>query len=197
MAGFVAIRDPARRSEPAAREAGFIVVGTIPIAIVGIAAKHADRRPAAQCRRHRGGSDRLVGGDGGRRKARRPESRRAGLRLPRRRGHGRDAVLRAGAGGVAFGRDHQRRPVSRDRPGVGDPAVVLPRDSGPDGSDRARTAQGLQRLGVGAGNDAGRHRRSRSSWLTRRWPGCCDSSPDTRSARSFRTGCWPESSSSS
>jgi undecaprenyl-diphosphatase len=38
-AGFGAIRDPSRRSEPAAREAGFIVIGTIPIAIVGLAAK--------------------------------------------------------------------------------------------------------------------------------------------------------------
>jgi undecaprenyl-diphosphatase len=38
-AGFAAIRDPSRRSEQAAREAGFIVIGTIPIAIVGIAAK--------------------------------------------------------------------------------------------------------------------------------------------------------------
>ena len=38
-AGFGAIRDPSRRSEPAAREAGFIIIGTIPIAIVGLAAK--------------------------------------------------------------------------------------------------------------------------------------------------------------
>jgi undecaprenyl-diphosphatase len=45
VAGIMAIRDPARRSEPAAREAGFVVVGTIPIAIVGIAAKHAIEGP--------------------------------------------------------------------------------------------------------------------------------------------------------
>ena len=38
-AGLGAIRDPSRRSEPAAREAGFVIVGTIPIAIVGLAAK--------------------------------------------------------------------------------------------------------------------------------------------------------------
>jgi undecaprenyl-diphosphatase len=44
-AGFGAIRDPAIRSEPAAREAGFIVVGTIPIAIVGLAAKSAIEGP--------------------------------------------------------------------------------------------------------------------------------------------------------
>ncbi len=40
VAGIAAIRDPEQRSEPAAREAGFVVIGTIPIAIVGIAAKH-------------------------------------------------------------------------------------------------------------------------------------------------------------
>jgi undecaprenyl-diphosphatase len=39
VAGWGAIRDPSRRSEPAAREAGFIVIGTIPIAIIGLAAK--------------------------------------------------------------------------------------------------------------------------------------------------------------
>lgn len=44
-AGFAAIRDPSRRSEPSAREAGFIVIGTIPIAIVGLAAKHAVEGP--------------------------------------------------------------------------------------------------------------------------------------------------------
>ncbi len=38
-AGFGAIRDPSRRSEQSAREAGFIVIGTIPIAIIGLAAK--------------------------------------------------------------------------------------------------------------------------------------------------------------
>ncbi|HEX4019463.1 MAG TPA: undecaprenyl-diphosphate phosphatase [Frankiaceae bacterium] len=45
VAGVMAIRDPARRSEPAAREAGFVVIGTIPIAIVGIAAKNAIEGP--------------------------------------------------------------------------------------------------------------------------------------------------------
>jgi undecaprenyl-diphosphatase len=45
VAGVMAIRDPERRSEPAAREAGFVVVGTIPIAIVGVAAKHAIEGP--------------------------------------------------------------------------------------------------------------------------------------------------------
>ncbi len=44
-AGIGAIRDPSRRSEPAAREAGFIVIGTIPIAIVGLAAKSAIEGP--------------------------------------------------------------------------------------------------------------------------------------------------------
>ena len=44
-AGFAAIRDPSRRSEPAAREAAFIVIGTIPIAIVGLAAKSAIEGP--------------------------------------------------------------------------------------------------------------------------------------------------------
>jgi undecaprenyl-diphosphatase len=44
-AGFGAIRDPSRRSEPAAREAGFIIIGTIPIAIVGLAAKGAIEGP--------------------------------------------------------------------------------------------------------------------------------------------------------
>jgi len=44
-AGFGAIRDPARRSEPAAREAGFIIIGTIPIGIVGLAAKSAIEGP--------------------------------------------------------------------------------------------------------------------------------------------------------
>lgn len=38
-AGISAIFDPSRRSEQAAREAGFIVIGTIPIAITGLAAK--------------------------------------------------------------------------------------------------------------------------------------------------------------
>jgi undecaprenyl-diphosphatase len=38
VAGVLAIRDPTKRSEPAAREAGFVVIGTIPIAIVGLAA---------------------------------------------------------------------------------------------------------------------------------------------------------------
>jgi undecaprenyl-diphosphatase len=45
VAGVMAIRDPARRNEPAAREAGFVVVGTIPIAIVGVAGKHAIEGP--------------------------------------------------------------------------------------------------------------------------------------------------------
>ncbi len=45
VAGFTAIRHPEARSEPAAREAGFIVVGTIPIAIVGLAAKNAIEGP--------------------------------------------------------------------------------------------------------------------------------------------------------
>ena len=44
-AGLGAIRDPSRRSEPAAREAGFIVLGTIPIAIVGLAAKSVIEGP--------------------------------------------------------------------------------------------------------------------------------------------------------
>jgi undecaprenyl-diphosphatase len=44
-AGVAAIREPSKRSEPAAREAGFIIIGTIPIAIVGLAAKHAVEGP--------------------------------------------------------------------------------------------------------------------------------------------------------
>lgn len=44
-AGFGAIRDPSRRSEQSAREAWFIIIGTIPIAIVGIAAKSAIEGP--------------------------------------------------------------------------------------------------------------------------------------------------------
>jgi undecaprenyl-diphosphatase len=45
VAGVLAIRDPSKRSEPAAREAGFVVIGTIPIAIVGVAAKHQIEGP--------------------------------------------------------------------------------------------------------------------------------------------------------
>jgi undecaprenyl-diphosphatase len=45
VAGVLAIRDPSKRSEPAAREAGFVVIGTIPIAIVGLAAKSAIEGP--------------------------------------------------------------------------------------------------------------------------------------------------------
>ncbi len=45
VAGVLAIRDPSKRSEPAAREAWFIVIGTIPIAIVGLAAKNAIEGP--------------------------------------------------------------------------------------------------------------------------------------------------------
>ena len=81
-AGFAAIRDPSRRSEQAAREAGFIVVGTIPIAIVGIAAKPLVEGPlrnvgviAAALILWSGRNDR-------RRKARQPESGRRSLKLP-------------------------------------------------------------------------------------------------------------------
>jgi undecaprenyl-diphosphatase len=45
VAGLSALRDPARRADPSAREAGFVVIGTIPIAIVGIAAKSAIEGP--------------------------------------------------------------------------------------------------------------------------------------------------------
>ena len=45
VAGVGAIRDSSRRSEPAAREAGFVVIGTIPIAVVGLAAKSAIEGP--------------------------------------------------------------------------------------------------------------------------------------------------------
>ena len=45
VAGWLAIRDPSKRSEPSAREAGFVVIGTIPIAIVGVAAKHQIEGP--------------------------------------------------------------------------------------------------------------------------------------------------------
>ncbi len=76
-AGVAAIREPSKRSEPAAREAGFVVIGTIPIAIVGLAAKHADRRSAAQPRRHRRCAHRLVGRHGRGRTPRRAEPRRA------------------------------------------------------------------------------------------------------------------------
>src|SRR5664280_2048016 len=126
------------RADPDWRFAWCVIVGSIPIGILGLAFKsviegplrsvavvavaliawsavmwYAERRPAQD------------------------------------RGESALTVRGAGAGGIPVGRDHQRRAAAGHRPGGGDPAVVLPGDPGAHRGRATGTGQVPRRRGGG------------------------------------------------
>ena len=127
------------------------MIGTIPIAIIGLAAKSLIEGPL----RNVGViAAALIVWSGVMIVAERHASQSRGernLELPRRADHGPDAVLRSGPRHIPIRRDDQRGPLSRYRPGLGDPAFVLPGDTRANGGDVARVAarRSAARVGVG------------------------------------------------
>ena len=118
------------------------------------------------------------------RRARRAAEARRGRGHPARRPrHRAGAVRRAGPRRLPVGRDDLGRAVPRPRPGHRHPAVVLHGDPGPD-RGRAVRAEGRDTSSCSASGQMSSASSWPSSWPTPRSPGCCGSSPATRS-RSF------------
>ena len=168
-----------------------VAVGSIPIAIAGLALPRLIEGPLRSLWVVGGGADPVELRRCGSPTARRPsDARRGRVQHARRAGHGADPVRRPDPRRLALGGDDRRRPVPRARPGHGDPDVVLPRDPG---ADRGRGARGGDRgrRDLRAGSAGARRwspSRSASSSPTPRSPGCCATSPATTSTSSSSTG---------
>ena len=167
----VGLVKPEVRGQLDHRMGWYVIAGSIPIGIVGFAAKGLITGPLRSLwvvafglilwsvvmviAERRGRQDR----------------RRAGPD-PARRGHRRpDAVHRAGPGGLALRAPRSRRACCAARPGQRDPAVVLPVHPGAAGRRPLRAARTPW---AGASGSA---RPSSAPWSassspTPRWPGC-------------------------
>ena len=133
----------------------YVIIGTIPVGIVGLRVPRRHQGRAAQPVGRRVRADPVERGDVGRGAGRDPGPRREAAE-PQGRGRGRRrAVLRADPRCLPVGRHDLGGPVPRARPGHRDAAVVLPVDPGA-ARGRAVRAQGRARRVDQRRRDAGR-----------------------------------------